>query len=386
MRILYHHRTQGEEPESVHIMAIVNALRALGHEVRLVGPAPISTAAAAGRRSLLGRVKKRVPRFAFELLALAYNLPVFFKLLWAVRRFHPDFIYERYALFNVAGVALARWRRIPLILEVNTPYAQAWAHYYGLALQRLARFMEQRTLLAASHIVTVTETEKWMLVREGIPEERIAVSHNAVWPQEFDPKRFSGHTLRQRFGLRGIVVGFVGTMNRWQGIDRFTEVLRRVLTERDDVSFLFVGDGEFRGQLEEFCRNAKLSDRVAFAGRQPHHEIPRFIAAMDIAVLLNSNAYGSPMKVFEYLAMQKAVIAPSVGPVLEVLKNGTTGLLIPPGDARAMAERILQLAADASLRERLGRTGREYVIARHTWFNNAESILDIYARLARVAE
>lgn len=386
MRILYHHRTQGEEPESVHILAIVNALRAMGHEVHLVGPAPISAAAIPGRRSFLSGIKKRLPRFAFELISLAYNVPVFFKLFFAVRRVDPDFIYERYALFNFAGVALARWRRIPLILEVNTPYAQAWAHYYGLTLRRLARFIERRTLLAADHIITVTETEKWMLVREGIPAERIAVSHNAVWPQEFDPARYSGRALRERLGLKNIVVGFVGTMNRWQGIDRFSEVLQRVFSERDDVSFLFVGDGEFRGPLEEFCRNANLMDRVAFAGRQPHQEIPRYIAAMDIAVLLNSNGYGSPMKVFEYMAMQKAVIAPSVGPVMEVLKNGTTGLLIPPGDARAMGERILKLAADASLRERLGRTGRAYVVARHTWFNNAESILNIYARLARVAE
>lgn len=386
MRILYHHRTQGEEPESVHILAIVNALRAMGHDVHLVGPAPISAAKAPGRRSFLSRVKKRLPRFAFELVSLAYNVPVFFKLFFAVRRFDPDFIYERYALFNIAGVVLARWRRIPLILEVNTPYAQAWAHYYGLTLRRLARFIERRTLLAADHIITVTETEKWMLVREGIPAERIAVSHNAVWPQEFDPARYSGRALRERLGLKNIVVGFVGTMNRWQGIDRFSEVLHRVFSERDDVSFLFVGDGEFRGPLEEFCRNEKLMDRVAFAGRQPHEEIPRYIAAMDIAVLLNSNGYGSPMKVFEYMAMQKAVIAPSVGPVMEVLRNGTTGLLIPPGDARAMGERILELAADASLRERLGRTGRAYVVARHTWFNNAESILSIYARLARIAE
>ncbi|MBI3776084.1 MAG: glycosyltransferase family 4 protein [Gammaproteobacteria bacterium] len=367
-------------------MAIVNALRAQGHEVCLAGPAPLSASKTSTHRSWLSRIKQRLPQFVFELAALAYNVPVFCKLLWVVWRFDPDFIYERYALFNVAGVAVARWRRIRLILEVNTPYAQAWSQYYGLTFRRLAKIVEQRTLLAAGHIITVTETEKQMLVREGVPAERIAVSHNAVWPEEFDPARYSGETLRQRLGLRKIVVGFVGTMNRWQGIDRFADVVRQVLAERDDVSFLFVGEGEFRARLEEFCCDTKLLDRVVFAGRQPHHEIPQFIAAMDIAVLLNSNAYGSPMKVFEYLAMQKAVIAPSVGPVLEVLQNGMTGLLIPQGDAHAMAERILELAADAPLRERLGKTGRAYVVSTHTWLNNAASILDIYTRLARQTE
>jgi glycosyltransferase involved in cell wall biosynthesis len=382
MRILYHHRTQGEEPESIHILAIVNALRRLGHEVEVVGPMPAGELAARhGRRSLLGRIKARAPRWAFELLQLGYNVVVFVKLSRAVNRFRPDFIYERYALYNLAGVALARWRRVPLILEVNTPYAQAWARYYGLYLKGLARWLERRTLLAANHVITVTEVQKRMLAEQGIPSDRIAACHNAIAPEEFDPSRSPAEAVRRQLGLRPIVVGFVGTMNRWQGIDRFPDVIRTVLAARDDVSFLFVGDGEFRGQLEQFCEGAGFADRVVFTGRKPHDEVSGVVAAMDITVLLNSNVYGSPMKVFEYLAMEKAVIAPSVEPVLEVLRDGETGLLIAPGDADAMAQRILQLAGDPDLRRRLGRAGRAYVVANHTWDRNAATIVDVYERL-----
>ena len=102
---------------------------------------------------------------------------------------------------------------------------------------------------------------------------------------------------------------------------------------------------------------------------------------MTITVLLNSNAYGSPMKVFEYLAMGKAVIAPSVEPVLEVLRDGETGVLIGPGDADAMARNVLRLAADPALRGRLGDAGRAYVLANHTWDRNAATIVDVYERL-----
>lgn len=382
MRILYHHRTQGEEPESIHILAIVNALRGLGHQVEIVGPTPAREAAARqGRRSLLGRIKAKAPRWAFELLQLGYNAVVFLKLWRAVSRFRPDFIYERYALFNIAGAALARWRGVPLILEVNTPYAQAWARYYGLYLKRLARWIERRTLLAAAHIITVTHVQKRMLAEQGIPADRITACHNAIAPEEFDPTRVSATTVRGKLGLRDVVVGFVGTMNRWQGIDRFPEVIRTVLAARDDVSFLFVGDGEFRGQLQEFCRSEGFEDRVVFTGRKPHDEVSELVGAMDITVLLNSNAYGSPMKVFEYLAMEKAVIAPSVEPVLEVLRDGETGLLIEPGDASAMAQRILRLAGDPELRRHLGRTGRAYVLANHTWDRNAGTIVETYERL-----
>lgn len=383
MRILYHHRTQGGEPESIHIGAIVQALIGLGHEVLVVGPSGAAHLGSARSESmLLGRIKGAVSGPVFEVLQLGYNIIVYRRLWSAVRQFHPDLVYERYALYNFAGVWLARRRKIPLILEVNTPYAKAWDHYFGLILGSLARWIERRTLIAAGHIITVTEAQRQMLACEGIPIERVNVCHNAIDPEWFDPNRHVDPEIKDQLGLKEIVVGFVGTMHCWQGITEFPAVLSAVLTQRSDVCFLFVGDGDFRGALEEFCRSEGFGDRVVFVGRKRHSEIPALIAAMDIAVLLNSNSYGSPMKIFEYLGMQKAVIAPNVDPVREVLKDGDTGLLIAPGDAAQMAERILQLCADSTLRHRLGHAGRAYVLANHTWRKNAMRIVEIYSRLA----
>lgn len=382
MRILYHHRTQGEEPEAIHIAAIVDALRALGHEVRTVGPAPVASQSSGDTKpSLLGRVKRAAPRLIFELLQLAYNLVVYFRIRRAILEFQPDLIYERYALFNFAGVLLARHKKIPLILEVNTPYAQAWAQYFDLYLRRLARWIEKRTLLAAGHIVTVTQVQERMLIDEGVPAARISVCHNAIDPAWFDPVRHHDPRVRERLGLNGIVVGFVGTMNRWQGIPEFPKVLREVLRTCEDVCFLFVGDGEFRSQLEDYCRAEGLVKRVVFTGRKPHADIPALVAAMDIAILLNSNEYGSPMKIFEYLGMGKAVIAPAVAPLKEVLREGETGLLIAPGSAAEMAQAIIRLVEDPALRSRLGTAGRAYVTANHTWHQNAIKTLDAYRQM-----
>jgi len=390
MKVLYHHRTQGEEPESIHIGSIVAALRDLGHEVRIVGPVDIehdgdsragAPAPTAGRApGLLARIKRSVPRAVFELLQVAYNLVAWRRLDRAIREFQPDFIYERYALFAFAGVALARRRRVPLILEVNTPYAQAWATYFGINLQRLARWLETRTLRAAPHIVTVTHVQAQLLQQLGVAAENITVSHNAIDPQWFDHDRQFDPQLRARLGLSGVVVGFVGTMNRWQGIPKFGEVIERVLARHPDASFLFVGDGEFRQPLEDICRARGHLHRVVFAGRQPHARIPAFVAAMDIAVLLDSNTYGSPMKIFEYWGMGKPVVAPSVPPVLEVMRDRETGLLIEPGNASQLADRIVELAGDAALRERLGAAGRACACAHHTWRNNAEQIVAAHAR------
>ncbi len=385
MRVLYHHRTQGEEPESIHIGAIVAALRAQGHEVRIVGPVDIEhrVARPAGAQPhRLVRIKQAVPRVVFELLQVAYNLVAWRRLSRAIREFAPDMVYERYALYGFAGGMVARRRKVPFILEVNTPYAQAWAKYYGLHLPRLANWLERRTLQAADHIVTVTRIQATQLQAIGVEPRRITVSHNAIDPQWFDQQRELDPGLRARLGLDGLVIGFVGTMNRWQGIPKFGEVIASVLARAPQARFLFVGDGEFRQALEDTCRAQGHLDRVVFAGRQPHARIPAFVAAMDIAVLLDSNTHGSPMKIFEYWGMSKAVVAPAVPPVLEVMKDGETGLLIEPGNAAQLADRIVELANDAGLRERLGHAGRAYVCAHHTWADNARQVVEAYADIA----
>jgi len=381
MRILYHHRTQGEEPESVHIAAIVSALRRLGHEVDIIGPAPIRTAATreGGRRSLLGRLKGAAPRFVVELAQVAFNVVSVAQLARALSRARYDFIYERYALYNIAGLVAARIFGLPLVLEVNTLYAQAWRQYYGLRFARLARFTERLAVRRAHAVITVTEVQRTMLEEEGVRPERITVSHNAIDPADFDPEKWRSSSVRQRLGLPARVAGFVGTMNRWQGVQGFAEVIERVAAARRDVGFLFVGDGEGRAGLEAELERRGVRQAAVFVGRQPHAAIPEFLAAMDIGLLLDSNAYGSPMKVFEYWAMGKAVIAPQVAPVLEVMRDGETGLLIAPGDAPAMAQRIIALAADEPLRARLAEAGRRRVLASHTWERNAAKILEALA-------
>ena len=378
MRILYHHRTQGEEPESVHIIGIVTSLRREGCDVELEGPVRLGQLSRRGGPSRLGAIKGRLPRPVLELAQIVFNLPSFAQLCRALLFRRYDLVYERYALYNVAGLLAARLFRRPFFLEVNTPYAQAWAKYYGIRFPRLARAVERWTFRHADHVFTVTEVQRDVLRSEGVRPERISVCHNAIDPDEFNVDRSRIEPLRAELGLRAVVVGFVGTMNRWQGIQGFAEVVREVAAVRDDVSFLFVGDGEARPQLQETLKTLGLMDRAVFVGRRPHDEVPRYLALMDVGVLLDSNAYGSPMKIFEYWAMAKAVVAPRVAPVLEILSDGVNGLLIEPADAQGMARAIVRIAEDPSLGRNLGCAGRNLVIERYTWQVNARAILLAY--------
>lgn len=383
MRILYHHRTQGEEPESIHIASVVRALQELGHEVEIVGPVKLAARDAKPTTSRLGAIKRSLPGFAVELLQLMYNVKSFFQLALAQWRNPSAFLYERYALYNLSGVWFSALFRIPIVLEVNTPYAQAWSKYYGLSFQRFARMLERHVLRSADQIITVTERQRELLVGEGVDPRRITVCHNAIDEADFAPGKHDRTAVRASMeldGWNGLVAGFVGTMNRWQGVHGFAEVVQRVAAATDKVRFVFIGDGEGRQRLMAELESRGVLAHAKFLGRRPHAEVPRLLSAMDIGLLLDSNAYGSPMKVFEYWGARLAVIAPRVPPVLEILADGETGLLINPGDSAAMAAALIHLANDPAHLAMLGEKGRENVLSKHVWIENARSILESYSR------
>ena len=382
MKILYLHRTQGEEPEAIHINAMVTALRDLGHHVAIVGPQASRTSVVSHGRAL-ARIKRGMPAPAFEMAQILYNAVSYPHILRAVRRFRPDLVYERYALYHFAGCAAAKRQALPHILEVNTPYASAWARYYRLYFPPLARRIENHVCRRTDALVVVTQALKAFLVAQGHPAGKIVVTHNAIDPSRFRPDVDPGPARAEvGAGPDRLIVGFVGTMNRWQGLPLLVDVIRRVNAEDPRVVFLIVGDGELRGAFQQELARLGLEGAVHFAGRRPHDEIPRYIALFDIALVPHSNTYGSPMKVFEYFAMGKCVIAPRLGPLQEIVQDGENGVLFPPEDGAALAREILRLSGAPDTRARLGAQARARVLTDHVWEHNAHTVVSLYRSIA----
>lgn len=375
MKIIYLHRTQGEEPESIHILSIANALRDLGNEVKIVGPSKKDMSSAGTNVKFLSRTKKLMPGFLFELAQILYNIISYKRISSELDDHNPDFIYERYALYSFAGVIAAKRKRIPLILEVNTPYAHAWSKYYKIYFPWLARRIEKLILNEARHIITVTEVQKEFLGTQYTDAGKITVSQNAISQNEFNPD--VPPILIDWKVEEPIVVGFVGTMNRWQGVPMLSQVILKILSTFPNVVFLLVGDGEFRRRLQDELNILEFDQRVVFTGKVAHKDVPSYVSAMDITILPDSNTYGSPMKIFEYMASRKAVIAPDVPPVREIMTHEETGLIIRRGNADDLIEAIERLVSDEEIRNLLSENGYNYVINNHTWEANAKTIIDI---------
>jgi len=381
MRILYHHRTRGRHVEGVHIRGIVGALRELGHRVDVMsfpGADPereeVGTEAT-GQRRLAGFVTK-LPGIVFEIFELLYNLVTLARMRRAWRTEPPQLIYERYSLFLFATIWLARRRGIPLVLEIND--SALVDRVRPLTMRGLARRIEGWCFRRATGLVFISTYFRDLAVEAYGDIAPCVVSPNAVDLPRFDPARFDRERLRAERGLAGrTVCGHIGVFAYWHGVDGFVEAIAHRLESVPDLALVFVGDGKTLPAVRELIAARGLSDRVLLPGRVPHDEVASWIACMDYAVLPNSNHYGSPMKLFEFMGMGVAVVAPDYAPVAEVIADGRTGWLFPRGDATACVERVLELAQRADERRRVGDAARDYIASERQWRNNAEQLLSL---------
>jgi glycosyltransferase involved in cell wall biosynthesis len=373
MRILYSHRIQSHDGMGVHIEALVTALRAAGHEIRVVGPSAYRTVALGGESTALARIRRLLPGALGELAEMAYGLVSTVRLARAARVFRPDVVYERANLFHVAGSWTA-WRcGVPLLLEVNAPLADERIRFGKLRLKRVAHAAEHFIWRCADIVLPVTEVLASQVVAAGVPRKRIAVVPNGIDLEDFAslPAKAPGEAVK---------LGFVGFVRPWHGLDR---VLRGLADWQGEprLDLTVVGEGPARADLEALAATLGLGDRVRFSGLAAREEVPRLVAGFDIALQPASVPYASPLKLFEYMAAGRAIVAPDQPNIREVLEHGRTALLFDPAKPEAMWQRVETLARDAALRARLGTAAREEVLRRDfTWAGNARRVVDLAER------
>lgn len=383
MRILYHHRTRGRHVEGVHIRGIVHALRELGHQVTVMSfpgadpehePAPAAQAATGSGR-LAGAVA-RLPGVLFEIFELGYNLVTLVRMGRTIRRLKPQLIYERYSLFLFVTIWLARRHRIPLVLEIND--SALVERVRPLRMKGLARRIESWCLRNCTGLVFISSYFREQAEAAYPQIAPSVISPNAADLARFDPGLFDREQLREQRGLAGrVVCGHIGVFARWHGVDGFVDAISQRLAEAPDLALVLVGDGRTLPAVRELVASRGLSDRVLLPGRVAHDEIASWIACMDYAVLPDSNQYGSPMKLFEQMAMGVAVVAPDYAPVAEVIDDGRTGWLFPRRQTDVCVQRVLDLAVQTEERLRVGVAARDYIARERQWRNNAEQLLTL---------
>ncbi len=369
-----------------HGVGVLAAMRRLGLEPRLW---TTSVLPGAPPEILQTEVRPALrPSLIEEAAMAAFNRTFLDRVERDVRAFRPSVVYHRHGVFSLAGLALARRLGVPLVLEVNASEVWAREAWSRLYFGGLARRMERVAFEQADRLVLISEELIPTVESLGGDRARMVVNPNGVDVERFAPES-RGEDVRRRlgFGRDDLVCGFVATFHRWHGVVFLAEQLSALLNADARLRFMLVGDGDLRPEVENMVRSAGISDRVRFTGLVAPAEVPAHLAACDI--LLSPHLpfedgtpfFGSPTKLFEYLAAGRPVVASRLGQIGRVVEDGTTGLLFEPGDAAAFRSAVLRLAADAELRTRMGRDARTTAERRYTWEANVRRALGGLAAL-----
>jgi glycosyltransferase involved in cell wall biosynthesis len=368
----------GRKGASAHVRGLVRALASLGNDVRVLAAraegeadvgAPVSSIPPLGLvNELPPSPSPRLRRALGHLFANAATERALAELL---AEWQPDVVYERYSPFGVAGAVVARRCGVPHVLEVNSPLAWEGKEYRGQALTDAAEWLEEVAFASTLCIVAVSRELRDILASSGVDAAKIAVVPNGVDVDFFSP---DGEVCRD--GLEGkVTVGFVGNLRPWHGVEMLADAFREVAR---DPSFhlLVVGDGPLSKRVAELAE--ELPGRVTHLGAVPHTEVPKLLRAMDIAVapyLPLDRFYYSPLKVLEYMASGRPIVASRIGQIGELLRHGETAVLVEPGDAAALAAAIRDLGSSPQRRRALGEAAAAEARLEHQWQHRAASIL-----------
>ena len=285
-----------------------------------------------------------------------------------------DLVYERYSLWSYAGMEYAHFKKIPGILEVNAPLIKEQATYRSLvdwykAEQVAARVFNSSTLLCAVSKEVAVYLEPYLISQSSI----------YVVPNGVNPDRFpEALTPSCPSNPKTFTVGFVGSLKPWHGLPILVEAFALLHQEIQNTRLLIVGDGTEREDLVANLSARGLAEASHLTGAVPPDAVPGLLASMDVAVApypLQSKFYFSPLKVYEYMAADVPVVASDIGQLGELIQDGVNGILFPPGDALALAEKLKDLYWQPQLRGSLGRAGRTMVMQKYTWDAIVQSLL-----------
>jgi glycosyltransferase involved in cell wall biosynthesis len=383
MRVIYHHRTRGTDAQRVHITEIAKAFRDLGHPVEIVSLVPTEGASDASKEAGEAgwqAVVRRIP-FAYELVQLGYNAIGIPLLFWKVLRNSPDFIYERYSLFNFTGVFVAKVLNKPIVLEVNSPFALEQGRDRHIRAVAFAKWTERIICNAASWVIVVTGPLRNIMAANGVQRQRLLVMPNGVNLAHFEARHDCAE-LRYRLDLDGkSVIGFVGWFRDWHGLDVLIKAFHLADLSRKRAALLLIGDGPAMKTIREQITALGLEKSVILTGALPHEVVPHYLDLIDIAVQPAANEYCCPMKILEYMALAKPVVAPRQENIQELLREGEEAVFFSPGDAAALGRALGELVDDPQRAKRLGERARGAIDSRgFLWVKNADRVIQLIAK------
>ena len=384
-KILYYsshptHDTLGEVGYATHQRETIQAIRNLGHEVISVNMGDIrvknshsTPSIYAPQKSGFKRVLKRlIPGFIWislkDLRLLQHDKNAGQLLEQAILEHQPNLIYERNEILQSSGAKLAKKYGIKYFLEVNAPFPEEMIRLEGLSFLHLfSNKIETRKYRQASKIFVVsTALRQFLKSTYGVNENIVCLAPNRITPGKF-------YRLENREQLK--IFGFVGSILPHHKVELLIRAFAKLQESKPESRLIIVGDGAQKEQLIRLSTQINIAVKVTFTGKIPNDKIIQQLDKMDVCVMPGTNWYGSPVKIFEYGAACKAIIAPNQAPLRDVMVSGEHGLLTEENEA-SLVEAMAYMVDNPKSAIAMAENFHKEVMNKYTWEQAAKEILD----------
>lgn len=287
-----------------------------------------------------------------------------------------DWVYEYAATLQCLGWIFQR-QGIPWILQAEALlFYEAKAERKALVLDGLAKWIEIKAYQQCDVLACVSETLKEILVRDfGVASEKIVLVPNGVDVDFINPKL---HLEKRLF--TGFTVGFIGSLYAWAGLDLLLSTIAELRSQGLDISLMVVGDGAMESTWKNQSEELGIAPHVAFVGRVPWQDIPQYIGGFDVGYsgqvqLQMGKMYLSPMKLYEYMAMAKPVIASAFEDAKRLICDRQTGFLFNSGDADDLKRTLLEAYEKRASLPEMGRLARQEIVTNHSWTARVQQLV-----------
>lgn len=339
-------------------------------------------------------------RMHIHLLPKKSKIGYIMQLLKLVIEHRFDIIYTRNILRGTVGILIRMVWKSKLVLEVNGISLDEWRLMGGQpttggkgpgSIQiKVLGYLGNIVSRKADAVIAVTQGIKDHLIDYGVNENRIWVIENGANTELFKPIKddntLKGIKNRLHINDNESVVMFVGNLAPWQGVEYLLHAVPSVVGENSKIKFLIVGDGVMRKKWESLTERLNIRQNVIFVGRVIHDDIPEYINISDVCVApfihaRNENIGLSPLKIYEYLACGKPVVASNIRGVGDILESSSSGIPVTPDSPDELAEAISKLLMDKQLRESMGENGRKLVVAKYSWEISAKKTIAVFEKI-----
>jgi len=353
----------------------VNALRELGHEIIMVEPNSINQKEFGKSANTVQGLRDNLPGFVHEILEFCYSFYDFLKLRKAIKQYKPDCIYERYNLYLPSGIWAKKLFKLPLILEINSPLYEERKKSNGISIDILAKWSELYVWKNADHLLPVSHVLANIIAEEGISYKKMTVIHNGINLKHFPRLTVVSNEIIQQYQLENkLILGFVGFVREWHRLDRVLDAIAE--HPKQNWHLFLVGDGPGRAALERHAEQLGISNSMTITGIITREKMPEYQSVFDLALQPDVTRYASPLKLFEYMALGKAILAPDMDNINEILSADKDALLF--SNESDFKEKLILLCESKELRKQLGDKAKDKInVKGFYWLENAKKIIDI---------